>query len=109
MSSSAKADDPVNTNVSYLQEAARNTGCPAGACHRARIRAARCRGMTTARKTTSARAFKLCLSLPLARCRYMPSPKPDQQEPVQRKPQMSIDFEVPAEAKAIREKVRKWG
>src|ERR1700738_3614931 len=26
-----------------------------------------------------------------------------------RKPVMSIDFEVPAEAKAIREKVRKWG
>src|SRR5471032_2300526 len=41
----------------------------------------------------------------------MPSGKPDQQEPARtttRKPPMSIDFEVPAEAKAIRERVRQW-
>src|ERR1700682_2772991 len=51
--------------------------------------------------------FKLCLSLPLAGPGYMPSPKPNHQEP-QRGNAMSIDFEVPAEAKAIREKVRQW-
>src|SRR3979490_726457 len=38
----------------------------------------------------------------------MPSEKPDQQQTRTRKPAMSIDFEVPAEAKAIREKVRQW-
>src|SRR3979411_1319146 len=38
----------------------------------------------------------------------MPSGKPDQQQTRTRKLAMSIDFEVPAEAKAIREKVRQW-
>src|SRR5260370_33251389 len=38
----------------------------------------------------------------------MPSDKPDQQQTRTRKLAMSIDFEVPAEAKAIREKVRQW-
>jgi acyl-CoA dehydrogenase len=38
----------------------------------------------------------------------MPFLKPDQQEQEPRKPAMSIDFEIPAEAKAIREKVRQW-
>src|SRR5665213_1742646 len=33
---------------------------------------------------------------------------PTNNKPKPRKPPMSIDFEVPAEAKAIREKVRKW-
>src|SRR4030081_2030032 len=51
--------------------------------------------------------FKHCSALPSARPGVMPSPKPNQQEP-QRGNAMSIDFEVPAEAKAIREKVRKW-
>src|SRR3981081_4585810 len=45
--------------------------------------------------------------LPLTRPGFMPSPKPNQQEP-KRGNAMSIDFEIPAEAKAIREKVRKW-
>src|SRR6266403_5341893 len=35
-SASTNADDPVNTNVSDLQEGARHTGYCAGACHRAR-------------------------------------------------------------------------
>src|ERR1700722_17627945 len=52
--------------------------------------------------------FKLCLSLPQAVSGYMPSGKPDQQQTSARKPSMSIDFEIPAEAKAIREKVRKF-
>src|SRR5471030_1789154 len=38
----------------------------------------------------------------------MPFGKPDQQQTKARKPAMSIDFEVPAEAKAIRATVRKW-
>jgi hypothetical protein len=58
------------------------------------------------RDTTAAPRFKLCLSLPLLRASYMPSRKPRHQETT-RKPAM-IDFEVPAEAKAIREKVRTW-
>src|SRR5581483_3902104 len=54
-----------------------------------------------------AHRFKLCLSLPLSRGSVMPSDKPNQQEQ-KRKCHMSLEFEVPAEAKAIREKVRKW-
>src|SRR5882672_2718274 len=53
--------------------------------------------------------FKLCLSLPLARRRYMPSDKPDQQQTRTRNPAMSIDIEVPGEARAIRGKVGQWG
>src|SRR5205807_3982495 len=60
-------------------------------------------GMTAVRH-----CFKLCLPLPLADRRFMPFLKPDQQEQEPRKPEMSIDFEIPSEAKAIREKVRKW-
>src|SRR6267154_4458226 len=53
------------------------------------------------------RCLKHCLALPLARPGVMPSGKTNQQEQ-KRGSAMSIDFEVPAEAKAIREKVRKW-
>src|SRR6478672_126328 len=53
------------------------------------------------------RCFKHCSALPPARDGVMPSLEPNQQEP-QRGRAMSIDFEIPAEAKAIREKVRKW-
>src|SRR3981189_2554383 len=49
--------------------------------------------------------FKLCLSLPLAPRRYMPSDKPDQQQTRTRILPLLIVFEVPAEAKAIRQKV----
>src|ERR1700737_3284999 len=38
----------------------------------------------------------------------MPSHKAYQQQTRTRKLAMSIDFEIPAEAKAIREKVRQW-
>src|SRR5712691_2233838 len=54
------------------------------------------------------RCFKHCSALPSARGGVMPFIKSDQQEPKKRGTAMSIDFEVPAEAKAIREKVRKW-
>src|SRR5215468_4660940 len=66
----------------------------------------------------SARSGMLCLLtrqrlllqtlfvLPPARHGFMPSAKPNQQ--AARGSAMSINFEIPAEAKAIREKVRKW-
>src|SRR5882757_762590 len=70
-------------------EKARRTGYPACAGYDSRGR------------------FKLCLPLPLARRRFMPSPSRTNNKP-KRGSAMSIDFEIPAEAKAIREKVRKW-
>src|SRR3954447_15411469 len=48
--------------------------------------------------------FKLCLPLPLAHSGDMPSAT----KAKLRGNIMAIDFEIPAEAKAIREKVRQW-
>jgi hypothetical protein len=62
MSSSAKADDPVNTSFT------------ANNSRRGVLDTPHARGMTAVRY-----CFKLCLSLPLAGRRFMPSPKLDQQ------------------------------
>src|SRR5262249_2191536 len=58
------------------------------------------------RSLRGGRCFKHCSALPQAASGFMPSIEPDKKQ--KRGSAMSIDFEIPAEAKAIREKVRQW-
>src|SRR6476660_6712569 len=88
-SSSAKADDPVNTGV-----AVNNDG-------RSVLDTPHPRGMTA-----------IVASNFVCRCRWhvagLCHPASPTNSNKKRGNQMSIDFEIPAEAKAIREKVRQW-
>src|SRR5437870_105326 len=84
-SSSAKADDPVNTGSCYLQQPSAYTGSP------------RARGRHSELQTLFAVAAAALRRYAI----YNKKPKPEGNA-------MAIDFEIPPEAKAIREKVRQW-